>query len=85
MEVSAMRTAQDKQMMKEKVDMMMNAIRGRVSTNLDELVHRTNYPFTTQMTSFPFPAKFRMLQMEAYDGSRDLLDHLEPFKTLMHL
>lgn len=23
--------------------------------------------------------------MEAYDGSRDLLDHLESFKTLMHL
>ena len=42
MEVSAMRMAQDMQMMKEKMDMMMNAIRGRISINLDELVHRTD-------------------------------------------
>ena len=26
-----------------------------------------------------------MPQVEAYDGSKDLLDHLESFKTLMHL
>lgn len=26
-----------------------------------------------------------MLQVEAYNSSRDLLDHLESFKTLMHL
>ncbi|XP_075634005.1 uncharacterized protein LOC142606575 [Castanea sativa] len=30
-------------------------------------------------------AKFRMPQVEAYDGSRDPIDHLESFKTLMHL
>lgn len=45
-DVNAMRMAEDMQMMKEKMDMMMNAIRGRVSTNLDELVHRTDSPFT---------------------------------------
>jgi len=26
-----------------------------------------------------------MLQLETYDGSKDLLDHLESFKTLIHL
>ena len=26
-----------------------------------------------------------MSQVESYDGSKDLLDHLESFKTLMHL
>ena len=72
-------------MMKEKMDMMMNAMRGRVSTNLDKLVHRTNSPFTTEVTSFPLPAKFQMPQVEVYDKSRDPLDHLESFKTLMHL
>ena len=72
-------------MMKERMDFMMNALKKRVSNNLDELVHRTNSPFTAPVTSFPFPAKFRMSQIEAYDESKDTLDHLESFKTLMHL
>ena len=71
--------------MKERMDFMMNALKKRVSNNLDELVHRTNSPFTAPVTSFPLPAKFRMPQIEAYDESKDTLDHLESFKTLMHL
>ena len=72
-------------MMKERMDFMMNALKKRVSNNLDELVHRTNSPFIAPVTSFPLPAKFRMPQIEAYDESKDTLDHLESFKTLMHL
>ena len=64
---------------------MMNALRGRVSNDLNKLVHQMNLPFTTLVTSFPFPPKFRMPQIEAYGGSKDPLDHLESFKTLMHL
>ena len=48
------------QMMKETMDFMMNALKGRVSNELDELVHRTNSPFIAPITSFPLPAKFRM-------------------------
>ena len=73
------------QIMKERMDFMMNAFKGRVSNNLDELVHLTDSPFTALVTSFPFPAKFSMPQIEAYDGSKDPLDHLESFKNLMHL
>ena len=58
MEVNAMRMAQYMQMMKEKMDMMMNAMRGWVSTNLDKLVHQTDSSFTTEVTSFLFPVKF---------------------------
>ena len=72
-------------MMKEKMDMIMNAMKGRVSTSLDELVHCTDSPLTGPVTSSPFPAKFHMPQVEAYNGLRDPLDHLESFKTLMHL
>ena len=72
-------------MMKEKMDMMMNSMKGRVSTNLDELIHRIDSPFTAQVTFFPLLMKFWMPQVEAYDGSRETLDHLESFKTLMHL
>ena len=76
---------EDMKMMKEWMDFMMNAFKGRVSSNLDDLVHRINSPFTTSVNSLPLPPKFRMLQVENYDGNKDLLDHLESLKTLMHL
>ena len=66
-------------MMKERMGFMMNSLRGRVSSDLNDLVHRTNSPFTASTTSFPLP------QVENYDESKDLLDHLESFKSLMHL
>ena len=73
------------QMMKEWMDFMMNALRGRVSSDLDNLVHRANLPFTASVSLFPLPPKFWMPQVEIYDESKDPLDHLESFKTLMHL
>ena len=73
------------QMMKEMMDFMMNDLRGWVSSDLDELVHRMDSPFTTPVISFPLPLNFRMPQVKTYDGSKDPLDHLELFKTLMHL
>ena len=72
-------------MMKERMDFMMNTLRGQVSTDLNDLVHQTDSPFTTFVTSFSFPPKFQMPQVENYDRSKDPLDHLESFKTLMHL
>ena len=73
------------QMIKERMDFMMNALKGRVSNDLDKLVHQTDSPFTVPVTSFPLPAKFHMPQIEAYNGSKDPLNHLESFKTLTHL
>ena len=73
------------QAMKEQIEVMMNALKGRVSSDLDNLVNRTNSPFTAPINSFPLPRKFRMPQIDSYDGVRDPLDHLETFKTLMHL
>ena len=72
-------------MMRERMDLMMNALRGRVSSDLDDLVHRTDSSFTTSVNSFPLPLKFRMPQVENNDRNKDSLDHLESFKTLMHL
>ena len=73
------------QAMKEQMEVMMNALKGRVSSNLDDLVNRTDSPFTAPVNSCPLPQKFRMPQVESYDGVKDLLDHLETFKTMMHL
>ena len=73
------------QAMKEQMEVMMNALKGRVSSDLDNLVNRTDSPFTIQVNSCPLPQKFRMPQLESYDGVKDPLDHLETFKTMMHL
>ena len=73
------------QAMKEQMEVMMNTLKGCVSSDLDDLVNRTNSPFTMPVNSCPLPQKFRMPQIESYDGVKDLLDHLETFKTLMHL
>ena len=73
------------QMMKERVECMMNMLKGRVFSELDDLVHRIDSPFTMSVNSFPLPPKFRMLLVENYDRNKDMLDYLESFKTLMHL
>ena len=67
------------------MDMMMNTLRGRESSDLDDLVHRIDSPFTTSVNFFPLPPKFCMPQVENYYKNKDLLDHMESFKTLMHL
>ena len=73
------------QVMKEQIDFKMNALKGRVSNDLNELVHQTDSPFIAPVTLFPFPPKSCKPQIEAYNGSKDPLNHLESFKTLMHL
>ena len=75
---------EEMQIMKERMECMMNALKGRVSSDLDDLVHRTDSTFTAFVNSFPLPPKFQMLQVENYDGNKEPLDHLESFKTLMH-
>ena len=48
------------QAMKEQMEVMMNALKGRVPSDLDDLINRINSPFTTTVNSFPLPHKFRM-------------------------
>ena len=73
------------QAMKEQMEVMMNALKGRVSSDLDDLVNRTNSLFTAAVNSFPLQHKFRMPHIDSYVEVKDPLDHLKTFKTLMHL
>ena len=73
------------QAIKEHMEVMMNTLNGRVSSDLDDLVNRTNSPLTASVNSFPLLHKFRMPQIDSYDGVKDPLNHLKTFKTLMHL
>ncbi|XP_030958344.1 uncharacterized protein LOC115980207 [Quercus lobata] len=43
------------QAMKEQTEVMMNALKGRVSSDLDDLVNRTDSPFTATVNSYPLP------------------------------
>ena len=63
----------------------MNSFKGRVSSDLDDLINRTDSSFTAAVNSFPLPHKFRMSHIDSYNGVKDPLDHLETFKKLMHL
>ena len=73
------------QAMKEQMEVMMNALKGRVSSDLNDLVNCTDSLFTATINSFPLPHKFCMPHIDSYDGVKDPLDHLDTFKTLMHL
>ena len=46
------------QAMKEQMKVMMNALKGRVSSDLDDLVNKIDSPFTISVNSFPLPQKF---------------------------
>ena len=43
------------QAMKEQMEVMMNALKGRVSRDLDDLVNTIDSPFTVPVNSCPLP------------------------------
>ena len=48
-------------------------------------MQQTESPFTVEVLHFPLPAKFRMAQIEAFDRTKDLVDHLNIYKNQMEL
>ena len=71
--------------MRKEMDELKSAIKDKGGENLDGMIRRTDSPFTTEVLNHPLPPKFRLPQLESYDGSKDPLDHIESFKTLMML
>ena len=67
------------------MDELKSAMMEKGGENLDGMIRRTNSPFTNEVLNRPLPPKFRLPQLESYDGSKDPLDHIESFKTLMLL
>ena len=64
---------------------MKEVVRGRAPDTMDTLVQQTESPLTAEVLYFPFPATFRMSQVEAFDGVRDPVDHLNTYKNQMEL
>ncbi|XP_065623652.1 uncharacterized protein LOC136064999 [Quercus suber] len=57
----------------------------RRANPVEDLVHRTDSPFTASINGHPLPPKFKMPSLDSYDGARDPFDHIATFKTTMHL
>ena len=64
---------------------MKEVVKGRAPDSMDTLVQQTESPFTAEVLHFPLPTKFRMPQIEAFDGTKDPVDHLNTYKNQMEL
>ena len=64
---------------------MKEVVRGRALDTRDTLAQQTESPFTAEVLHFPLLAKFRMPPVEAFDGARDPVDHLNTYKNKMEL
>ncbi|XP_030930782.1 uncharacterized protein LOC115956594 [Quercus lobata] len=71
--------------MRKEMDELRSAIKEKTDRSLDRMVRRTNSPFTTAVLECLMPSKFRLSQLEPFDGLKDLLDHLNTFKTNLGL
>ena len=59
---------------RKELDKVKNAMKGKTTINLDGIIKRTNSPF-----------KFRLPQLEVYDGTKDPLDHIGALKIILSL
>ena len=71
--------------LQQELSRVMEVVRGRAPDTMDTLVQQTESPYTVEVLHFPLPAKFRMPQVEAFDGTRDPIDHLNTYKNQMEL
>ena len=60
-------------------------VKGRAPNSKDTLVQQTEAPFTAEVLHSPLPAKFKMPQIEAFDGAKDPVNHLNTYKNQMEL
>ena len=71
--------------LQQELNRVKEVVRGCAPDTMDTLVQQTESPFTAEVLHFPLPAKFRMPQVEAFDGVRDPVDHLNTYKNQMEL
>ena len=64
---------------------MKEVVRGRAPDTMDTLVQQIESPFTVEVLHFLLPTKFRMPQVEAFDGVKDPVNHLNTYKNQMEL
>ena len=71
--------------LQQELSRVKEVIKGRAPDAMDTLMQQTVSPFTAEVLRYPLPAKFRMPQVEAFDGVKDPVDHLNTYKNQMEL
>ena len=71
--------------MRKEMDELRNTIKGKMDWSLDRMVGMTYSPFMTAILECPVPSKFRLPQLEPFNGLKDPLDHLNTFKATLGL
>ena len=67
------------------MDELKNATKEKTTKNLDEMVKRTDSPFTSKVLECLLPLKFRLPPLESYDGLKDPLDYITTFKMTLSM
>ncbi|KAI8535805.1 hypothetical protein RHMOL_Rhmol10G0202600 [Rhododendron molle] len=63
--------------MQNQIERLMKHVKAQAPATVEELVQNTDSPFTSEVMGRPLPRKFKMPQLETFNGSTALLDHLE--------
>ena len=71
--------------LQQELGRVKEVVKGRAPDTMDTLVQQTESPFTAEVLRYPLPAKFRMPQVETFDGVKDPVDHLNTYKNQMEL
>ena len=71
--------------MRKEMNELRSAIKEKTERSVDRLVRATDSPFTTAVLECPVSSKFRLPQLESFDGLKDPQDHLNTFKTTLGL
>ena len=71
--------------LQQELSRVKEVVKGRAPDTMDTLVQQTESPFTAEVLRYPLPAKFRMPQVETFDGVKDPVDHLNTYKNQMEL
>ena len=67
------------------MDKLRNVIKGKTNRSLDRMVKTTDSPFMLAVPECPVSSKFCLPQLKPFNGMKDLLDHLNTFKTTLGL
>lgn len=71
--------------MQKEMDELKNAMKEKTGKNLDGMAKKNDFSFTTRVLECPLPPKFRLPQLESFDGLREPLNHITTFKMTLSL
>ena len=71
--------------MRKEIDELRSTIKEKTKRSVDRLVRAIDSPFTAAVLECPLPSKFRLPQLEPFDGLKDPQDHLNTFKMTLGL